>query len=144
MTYRVKAAAAVIKIGGTEQYLYRGNIVPAAATNAEHLAQIGLLEEITLLEVPEADSPEDEQQSALQGTGGSGDGSGVVQLPAQPGQEPQAPPVTEPPVLPAKAGPGSSAEAWRNYAAALEVTVPADASREYVITALETAGKPTE
>lgn len=144
MTYRVKAVTAVIKIGGSERYLHRGAIVPSAATNIEHLLAVGLLEEISLLEVPEADSPEDEQQSALQGTGGSGDGSGAMQLPAQSGQEPPAPPVTEPPVLPAKAGPGSSAEAWRNYAAALEVDVPADASREYVITALETAGKPTE
>lgn len=137
MTYRVKAAAAVIKIGGTEQYLYRGNIVPAAATNAEHLHRIGLLEEFTLLEVPEADSTEDELLAVVQG---NADGDpGAEQPPAQTGQE-----QTDPPAPPAKVGPGSSAEAWRTYAKAVGVEVPSDADRAAVIAALEADGKPTE
>ena len=125
MAYRVKAVTAVIKVGGTEKYLHRGSIVPSSATNVEHLLAVGLLEEIDLLttEVPEADSPADEAQSAAQSSGTDGD-------PA--------------PAPPAKSGPGSGAEAWRNYAAALEVEVAEDASRDDVLAALEAADKPTE
>lgn len=136
MTYRVKAAAAVVKIGGTERYLYKGNIVPEAATNAEHLAQIGLLEEVELLEVPEADSPEDLPPIPPVVPGGAeqpptppADAGDGVQLEVAP---------------PPKAGQGSSAEAWRNYAVGLGVEVADDAPRDDVIAALEAAGKPTE
>lgn len=45
---------------------------------------------------------------------------------------------------PPKAGPGSGAPAWREYAAKVGVDVPADAARDAVIEALESAGKPTD
>lgn len=45
---------------------------------------------------------------------------------------------------PPKGGPGSGAPAWREYAASKQVEVPADASREDVIAALDEAGVPTE
>lgn len=48
------------------------------------------------------------------------------------------------PTPPPKAGKGSGEDAWRTYADAVGVEVPADASRDDVIAAIETAGKPTE
>lgn len=45
---------------------------------------------------------------------------------------------------PPKGGAGSGAPAWRAYAARKGVTVPADASREDVVAALDEAGIPTE
>ncbi|AXH89412.1 hypothetical protein [Micromonospora aurantiaca] len=45
---------------------------------------------------------------------------------------------------PPKGGAGSGAPAWREYAASNEVEVPADASREDVIAALDAAGVRTE
>ncbi|NBE80318.1 hypothetical protein [Micromonospora rubida] len=45
---------------------------------------------------------------------------------------------------PPKSGPGSGAPRWREYAARHEVEVPADASREAVIAALDEAKVPTE
>ncbi|WBB73241.1 hypothetical protein O7602_26735 [Micromonospora sp. WMMD1128] len=45
---------------------------------------------------------------------------------------------------PPKGGPGSGAPAWREYAASKQVEVPADASREIVVAALEAAGVRTE
>ena len=110
MGYRVKAAAAVVKIGGTERYLYQGAIVPEGATNAEHLEAIGLIE---AFDVP-ATEPED--------------------------TDPEGTDATPPP----KDGPGSGKAAWHTYAAAVGVEVPADASRDDVIAAIEAAGKPTE
>lgn len=44
---------------------------------------------------------------------------------------------------PRKSGPGSSAAAWRKYAADREVQVPDDADRDQVIVALDEAGIPT-
>jgi len=130
MAYRVKAVAAVAKVGGSQRYLYRGAIVPAAATNIDHLLEVGLIEEVSLLDetleaaapVPIADGPEDDALALASTEGDEGESAGP----------------------PAKAGPGSSAEEWRNYAAALGVAVPEDARRDDVIAALEAAGKPTE
>ncbi|WP_432050305.1 hypothetical protein [Verrucosispora sp. NA02020] len=48
------------------------------------------------------------------------------------------------PVPPPKGGPGSGAPAWRAYAAANDVDVEPDASREDVIAALDEAGVRTE
>jgi hypothetical protein len=62
---------------------------------------------------------------------------------AQPAAAPQPPADTKPPI-PARSGPGSGAEKWRAYAADQQVEVPADASREDVIEALDAAGKPTK
>lgn len=138
MTYRVKAAAAVVKIGGTERYLYKGNIVPEAATNAEHLAQIGLLEQVDLLEVPVAAAAEAVAQTSPEDTSGAGQPSAP---PADAGDGDGGQLAVAPPP---KAGQGSSAEAWRTYAAAVGVEVAGDASRDDVITAVEAAGKPTE
>lgn len=45
---------------------------------------------------------------------------------------------------PPKSGPGSGAPKWREYAASHQVDVPADASRETVIAALDEAGVRTE
>lgn len=45
---------------------------------------------------------------------------------------------------PPKSGPGSGAPRWRDYAASRQVEVPADASREAVIAALDEAQVPTE
>ncbi|PWR08599.1 hypothetical protein DKT68_15295 [Micromonospora acroterricola] len=45
---------------------------------------------------------------------------------------------------PPKGGAGSGAPAWQKYAAAHEVEVPADASREAIWAALDAAGVPTE
>lgn len=126
MPYRVKAAAAVVKIGSSERYLYRGAVVPSAATNLEHLLDIGLLEEFELLEVAGElvdEAPQGAGDDEQQGDDGK-----------------QSEPVTVPP----KAGAGASAEAWRNYAKAIEVEVADDASRDAVIAAIEAAGKPTE
>lgn len=53
---------------------------------------------------------------------------------------PEDPEHTPPP----KAGKGSGEDAWHAYAAAIGVEVPADTSRDDVIAAIETAGKPTE
>lgn len=103
MGYRVKAAAAVVKIGGTERYIYQGAIVPEGATNIEHLETIGLIEPVEPVE------------------------------PEQAG-----------PVAPPKDGSGSGKAAWHTYAADIGVEVPADASRDDVIAAIEATGKPTE
>lgn len=114
MAYRVKTAAAVVKIGGSERYMYRGAPVPESATNLEHLLAVGLVEEFELVTVPEPAPREDE-----------GDGS----------KDPTPPP---------KGGKGSGDDAWRTYAKAVDVEVPDDASRDAVIAAVEAAGKPTE
>ncbi|MFI1197702.1 hypothetical protein ACH4T9_31200 [Micromonospora sp. NPDC020750] len=45
---------------------------------------------------------------------------------------------------PPKSGPGSGAPRWREYAARRRVEVPADASREDVVAALDAAGVRTE
>lgn len=132
--YRVKAPVVKVSIGSPDgnrvaRILRAGAIVPdgVAAESLEKLAARGFIEE---LEIPEADSLQDllpavpvvpvgdEQQSDEDGK-----------------QSAAAPP---------KAGPGSSAEAWRTYAAGVGVEVEADASRDDVIAALKAAGKPTE
>lgn len=137
--YRVKAPVVKVSIGSLDgnriaRILRAGAIVPdgVAAESLEKLAARGFLEE---LEIPVADSPGDlpptvpvipvggEQPPA--GPAASGDEQGTVSPPP-------------------KAGQGSSAEAWRTYAAAVDVEVPADASRDDVIAALEAAGQPTE
>jgi hypothetical protein len=45
--------------------------------------------------------------------------------------------------VPPRQGPGSGGDKWREYAAAQQVEVAADASRDDVIAALDKAGKPT-
>ena len=131
MPYRVKAAAAVIQIGGSERYLYRGAIVPKATTNIDHLEAVGLIEkfEVTAVAIPDME-PVQVVSTNSQGT--------------QEDTEEQGGGDEQPPTPPAQGGPGSSAEAWRSYAAKVGVDVPRDASRDDVITALEAAGKPTE
>lgn len=46
--------------------------------------------------------------------------------------------------IPPKGGAGSGVDAWKAYAAKLDVEVADDASRDDVIAALEAAGHPTE
>jgi hypothetical protein len=46
--------------------------------------------------------------------------------------------------VPPRSGPGSGAQAWREYATSQGVEVADDASREEVISALKSAGKPVE
>lgn len=43
--YRVTAAAAVVRVGGTERYLYRGAVVPAGVSAADiaRLVKMGLV-----------------------------------------------------------------------------------------------------
>lgn len=53
MAYHVSGAAAVVSVGGTEVYLYRGATVPDGATNLEHLLSVGLVEAGPDLEVIE-------------------------------------------------------------------------------------------
>ncbi|GGO59113.1 hypothetical protein GCM10010910_01310 [Microbacterium nanhaiense] len=54
------------------------------------------------------------------------------------------------PTVPPKAGPGSSAKAWREYgvretsARGMNIDIPEDASKADIIDALESAGIPTE
>ena len=48
------------------------------------------------------------------------------------------------PKPPRRSGPGSSAAAWRNYAAKNGVDVPSDADRDDVIAALEAAEIPVD
>lgn len=46
--------------------------------------------------------------------------------------------------VPPKGGPGSGRDAWAAYAAEHDVEVPADASREDIVAALDAADVPTE
>jgi hypothetical protein len=45
---------------------------------------------------------------------------------------------------PPQGGPGSGKEAWAQYAAAQDVSVPEDASRDEIIAAVKAAGKPVD
>lgn len=48
------------------------------------------------------------------------------------------------PVPPPMSGKGSGIEAWRAYAAAVEVEVDDDAGRDEIVEAIQAAGKPVE
>lgn len=120
MAFRVKAEAVVLKVGSSEMYSYKGQIVPDSATNTAWLADAGLLEEIDLpqpVHVVE-ESRDETPVKAVESVG--------------------------PVVVPPKAGPGSSAEAWRKYATDNGVQVDAGVDRAGVIAALENAGIATE
>ncbi|MFG2056685.1 hypothetical protein ACGFI9_21945 [Micromonospora sp. NPDC048930] len=72
---------------------------------------------------------------------------GPVETTSQPGpQGPGGPDreTTERPVPPPRGGPGSGDKAWRAYAAAAGVVVPAEAKREQVWQLLEAAGVPLD
>lgn len=138
--YRLKAPVVKVSIGSPDgnrvaRILRAGAIVPdgVAAESLEKLAARGFLEEV---EIPEADSPEDLPPIVPTVPGGS------EQPPADPTGSADSEQLEASP--PPKAGQGSSAEAWRTYAAGLGVEVADDASRDDVIAALESAGKPTE
>lgn len=45
MAWVVNAAAAVVRVGGADRYLYRGATLPEGAENLKHLAAAGLIEE---------------------------------------------------------------------------------------------------
>lgn len=133
--YRVKAPVVKVSIGSPDgnrvaRILRAGAIVPdgVAAESLEKLAARGFLEEVDDAEEAEPEVPAQPEPPAPV----SGDES--------PAAESEQLEVAAPP----KAGPGSSAEAWRVYAAGLGVDVADDASRDDVIAALEAAGKPTE
>ncbi|NJP33689.1 hypothetical protein [Micromonospora thermarum] len=51
---------------------------------------------------------------------------------------------TERPAPPPRSGPGSGDRAWRTYAAAVDVVVPAEAKREQVWQLLQDAGVPVD
>lgn len=56
MAWVVKAAAAVIRVGGADRYLYRGATLPEGVENIEHLAAIGLVIEVAVEPEPEKPS----------------------------------------------------------------------------------------
>lgn len=138
--YRVKAPVVKVSIGSLDgnrvaRILRAGAIVPegVATESLEQLTKRGFIEklEVTAVAIPDEEPVQDastSDQGAPQGTEDEEQGDGNEQ----------------PPTPPAQGGPGSGAEAWRNYAAKVGVDVPQDASRDDVITALEAAGKPTE
>lgn len=64
----------------------------------------------------------------------------IAELESARAADPQVQTVEVPPM----GGPGSSAAEWRSYAATQGVDVAVDASRDEVVAALETAGKPTK
>lgn len=136
--YRVKAPVVKVSIGSLDgnrvaRILRAGAIVPegVAAESLEQLTKRGFIEkfEVTAVAIPDVEPVQvvsTSDQGAQEDTKEQEDGS------------------QELPTPPAQGGPGSGAEAWRNYAAKVGVDVPQDASRDDVITALGAAGKPTE
>lgn len=128
--YRVKAPVVKVSIGSLEgnrvaRILRAGAVVPegVAGESLEYLVRRGFIEKTgTVTEVAPSTSADTAGEDAKT------QGVDSEQLPE----------------IPARSGSGSGAEAWRNYAAKVGVGVPADASRDDVIVALEAAGKPTE
>lgn len=53
-------------------------------------------------------------------------------------------PEREPGAIPPKSGKGSGRDNWAAYANDVDVDIPAEATRDEIIAAIETAGKPTE
>lgn len=53
MAWVVKAAAAVIRVGGADRYVYRGAALPEGVENLKHLADAGLVVEVADPEEPE-------------------------------------------------------------------------------------------
>ena len=45
MAWVVDAAAAVVRAGGADRYMYRGATLPDGVENIEHLAAVGLITE---------------------------------------------------------------------------------------------------
>lgn len=45
MAWVVNVAAAVVRVGGADRYLYRGATLPEGTENLKHLAAAGLIEE---------------------------------------------------------------------------------------------------
>lgn len=46
MAWVVNAAAAVVRAGGADRYMYRGATLPDGVENIEHLAAVGLVAEV--------------------------------------------------------------------------------------------------
>lgn len=72
--YEVKAAACVVRVGGTERYLYRGAGLPAgvAVEELERLAADGLIGKVVVKEAARAARS---RKSASEPQEGAGDGS---------------------------------------------------------------------
>jgi len=128
MSYKVTAPVVKVSIGSLDgnrvaRILRAGAIVPegVAEESLDLLAARGLIE---ALPEPDVDPEADLDPETLGDRGG-----------AQGEEQPTPPP---------KTGKGSGPEAWRAYAEKVDVEVPADASREDVIAAVDAAGKPTE
>ncbi|GAA1714498.1 hypothetical protein [Brachybacterium phenoliresistens] len=127
MSYKVTAPVVKVSIGSLDgnrvaRILRAGAIVPegVAEESLDLLASRGLIE---ALPEPDLDPEDDIDPETLGDAGAQGE---------------------ERPTPPPKAGKGSGPEAWRAYAEKVDVEVPADASREDVIAAVDAAGKPTE
>lgn len=73
----VSAACAVVKIGGSERYLYKGSVVPSGADqkDVKRLVEIGLLKQATVTD----DESAAESTGAQSGAGGQGGSSGADQ-----------------------------------------------------------------
>lgn len=61
MAWVVNAAAAVVRAGGADRYLYRGATLPDGVENLDHLAAIGLVVEVAELEPDPESEPEAEE-----------------------------------------------------------------------------------
>ena len=66
--HRVKAAAVVVKTGGTERYLYKGAVLPPGTPGDEikRLVSIGLVEEVTVQVALAAESGTSDEASKPQ------------------------------------------------------------------------------
>jgi len=110
---------------------------------AEGLVGAHLLDgpKVTATPPPFSESPADERARLLARLAELGDTGGQ----AGPGPEPAGSGQTrDDDAPPPKGGSGSGAPAWREYAARHGVDVPADATREAIIAALEDANVRTE
>lgn len=75
--YEVKAAACVVRAGGTERYLYRGAGLPAgvAVEELERLAADGLIGKVVVKEAATPPRAARSRKSASEPQEGAGDGS---------------------------------------------------------------------
>lgn len=72
--HKVKAAAVVVKTGGTERYLYKGAVLPAGTAPEEikRLVGIGLVEKATVRSAPKDEAPAQDSE----GNGSPDDSAG--------------------------------------------------------------------
>lgn len=111
----------LVYVGGRAVFLSPGDEVPDGVT----------------VDVESALTPEDasgDPESPVTPTSDTGGG----------GSDGDATPTPDAPTAPPTAGPGSSVDRWRHYAAELEVHVDRHASRADIIAAIAEAGFPTE